>query len=157
MLFNSYPFLFGFLPAVFLGFIWIGRRSETLAALWLAAASIFFYGWWNIQYVPLLAGSILFNYWMGQALHRDRSRLVLAFAIAMNLALLGYCKYANFFVDNLNDVLGLHITLARVLLPIGISFFTFTQIAYLVDTWQRQGTRVPARFTTFCSSPIFRT
>jgi alginate O-acetyltransferase complex protein AlgI len=135
VLFNSYPFLFGFLPVVLIGFIWIGRRSQTLAALWLAAASIFFYGWWNIQYVPLLAGSILFNYGMGQAIHLTRSRAVLTFAIAVNLALLAYCKYANFFIDNFNDLLGLHITFARVLLPIGVSFFTFTQIAYLMDTW----------------------
>ena len=113
MLFNSYGFLFGFLPVALAGFFALGRRSPLWASAWLTAASVFFYGWWNPAYVGLLLGSILFNYSVGYSLARTRRRpmhkgrkLVLVFGIAGNLVLLGYFKYANFFVSNLNLLLG---------------------------------------------------
>jgi len=142
MLFNSYVFIFAFLPVVMLGFYLVGRSSHALAALWLAAASLFFYGWWDVRYVGLLLASIAFNYGAGflighRASQKKRSpKLLLAAAIAVNLSFLAYFKYANFFVDNLNQLTGSSVTLATVILPLGISFFTFTQIAFLVDTYQ---------------------
>ena len=143
MLFNSFPFIFLFLPVVFAGFYLFARLSHTLAAGWLAAASLFFYGWWNPAYVLLLTGSILFNYFMGGSIARaiasgDRKHAGRALwtAIAANLALLAYYKYANFFVDNLNAFSGSGLSLGQIILPLGISFFTFTQIAFLVDAWQ---------------------
>jgi alginate O-acetyltransferase complex protein AlgI len=146
VLFNSFEFIFAFLPIVLIGFFLIARRARLAAAAWLVLASLFFYGWWSIGALPLLVGSILVNYFFGAHLAPapdtpDRARrLRLALAISINLGLLAYFKYANFFVANANVALGaLHhsvLDLPNVVLPIGISFFTFTQIAYLVDTYQ---------------------
>lgn len=143
MLFNSYAFLFLFLPVAFLGFFQIGRYSRPLAALWLFAGSLFFYGWWNPAYVGLLLGSIFFNYAVGMALSREHARgngrrlkWILGLGIAADLCLLGYFKYANFFVENANAALSLGWQIEPVILPLGISFFTFTQIAFLVDAYR---------------------
>lgn len=143
MLFNSYAFLFFYFPFTFAAFFAIGRYSRSLAALWLFAASLFFYGWWNPAYVSLLIGSILFNFAMGSAISREhhRGRLtwakgLLIAAIGGDLALLAYYKYANFFLINTNELLGTNWHLEEVLLPLGISFFTFTQIAFLVDAYR---------------------
>ena len=138
MLFNSYIFIFAFFPIVFFGFFRIGKHSHALASLWLAAASLFFYGWWDVRFVSLLLGSIAFNYAAGYLIgHRgSQSKMLLAGAIAVNLVLLGYFKYANFFADNLNYFAGTSLSIGEVILPLGISFFVFTQIAYLVDAYQ---------------------
>jgi alginate O-acetyltransferase complex protein AlgI len=139
MLFNSIPFLLLYLPVVLVVFFWVARHSHWLAAAWLAAASLFFYGWWDARYLPLLLASIAFNYTVGRALARGddvgspRRRWLLAFGVGADLALLGYFKYANFFIATLNTTAGAGISWAEVLLPLGISFFTFTQIAFLVD------------------------
>lgn len=143
MLFNSYEFLFFYFPVTFAAFFVIGRYSRSLAALWLFAASLFFYGWWNPAYVSLLIGSILFNFAMGSAISREHHRGRLAWAKGMlitavsgNLALLAYYKYANFFLTSTNQLLGTGWHLEEVVLPLGISFFTFTQIAFLVDAYR---------------------
>lgn len=143
MLFNSYIFIFIFFPIVFFGFFRIGKFSHALASLWLAAASLFFYGWWDIRFVSLLLGSIVFNFSAGYLIsHRlahvsvRQSKILLGVAIAINLTLLGYFKYANFFAENLNHLTGTSLHIREVILPLGISFFTFTQIAFLVDTYQ---------------------
>jgi len=143
MLFNSYGFLFLYLPVVLIGFFVLARTSRTFAAGWLALASVFFYGYWNPAYVGLLLGSIVCNYafgmWIAKAgvRHEEaRKKRLLIVAIAANLALLAYYKYANFFVGNLNEVAGTSWSLGEIVLPLGISFFTFTQIAFLVDTYR---------------------
>ncbi len=143
MLFNSYEFLFLYLPVTFAAFFAIGRYSRALAALWLFAASLFFYGWWNPAYVGLLIASILFNFGLGSAISREhqngnvaRKKALLAIAVTTNLALLAYYKYANFFLDNASQFLDLGWTMETVILPLGISFFTFTQIAFLVDAYR---------------------
>jgi D-alanyl-lipoteichoic acid acyltransferase DltB (MBOAT superfamily) len=140
VLFNSFIFLFLFLPATFLGFFLIGRRSRALAALWLFAASLFFYGWWNPVFTILLLCSILFNYSVGAALARAhalgravRGKWILGIGVAANLGLIAYFKYAGFFVEGGNALLGLGWRIESVVLPLGISFYTFTQIAFLVD------------------------
>lgn len=143
MLFNSYGFIFLFLPVVLLGFFWFARFSDAYAAAWLAAASLFFYGYWNPAYVGLLLASIICNYtfgmWIarahGKTVVRKKKQLLVA-AISANLLLLAYYKYANFFLHNIDAAAGLHLSLGEIILPLGISFFTFTQIAFLVDTWQ---------------------
>lgn len=139
MLFNSPQFLFLFLPILLLCFFWLGHYSHRLAATWLTAGSLFFYAWWNPAYLGLLLTSIVFNYLVGYALARSndigsrhRKRL-LALGVISNLALLGYFKYANFFIGTLNESLGTAFSFAEIILPLGISFFTFTQIAFLVD------------------------
>lgn len=139
MLFNSFTFLFLFLPVTAVGYFLLARRSETAAAAWLAAASLFFYGWWSVNYIPLLLGSIGFNYWAGSRIGHSagpRKFRLLACAVALNLGLLGYFKYADFFVAGVNFFGVTNMPALHIILPIGISFFTFTQIAFLVDTYQ---------------------
>ncbi len=139
MLFSSYSFLFVFLPVTLAGFGLLSRHQGPKAAkLWLVLASLCFYGWWNPIYVGLIAVSMLFNFTVGRQIGR-RVRAgrgaagALFLGVAVNLALLGYFKYAHFFVNSVNAAVGSHWELGRVVLPLGISFFTFTQIAYLVD------------------------
>ncbi|VTU14625.1 D-alanyl-lipoteichoic acid biosynthesis protein DltB [Variovorax sp. SRS16] len=146
MLFNSYAFIFFFFPIVFIGFFLIGKQNARAAAGFLALASLFFYGWWSIKAVPLLVVSICFNYWIGLRLtpghgHTDATRKrLLVLALVVNLGVLAVFKYANFFVGNVNDGLAAagiaQLPLLHIALPIGISFYTFTQIAFLVDCWQ---------------------
>ena len=145
MLFNSYGFIFFYLPIVLLGFFQLAKINQRYASAWLALASLFFYGYWNPAYVGLLLTSIVCNYtfgmWIVKAGLRNQERgsrrkHLLIFAIAANLLLLGYYKYANFFAGSINSLAGTHLSLGEIILPLGISFFTFTQIAFLVDTFQ---------------------
>jgi alginate O-acetyltransferase complex protein AlgI len=144
MLFNSYPFIFLFLPITVLTFFLVGRYSQLLAATWLVIASLFFYGWWNPNYLILLLASILFNYTVGVGLINEqkrerksnKSRIILIIGLVFDLSLLGYYKYANFFVENVNTLTGINWNFTEVILPLGISFFTFTQIAFLVDAYR---------------------
>lgn len=141
MLFNSYLFMFGFLPVVLAGYFALNRlHLFKYAKLWLALASLVFYGWWNIRYIPLILMSILFNYLFGRYMHsgKFRPRLLLVCGLSANLLLLGYYKYADFFITNWNGLTGGSVSVMHMVLPLGISFFTFTQIAYLVDTYRHQ-------------------
>lgn len=137
MLFNSYAFLFLFLPVTLAGFFAFGRRSHGLAMGWLVAASLFFYGWWYPPYLALLLVSVMFNFGAGFALSRvampSRYRL-LVLAVGANLVLLGYFKYAGFLVGAADGILDADWPVPSIALPLGISFFTLTQIAFLVDT-----------------------
>ncbi len=142
MLFNSDVFIFAFLPVTLAGYFLIGRFKPMLAAAWLTLASLLFYGWWNPVYVWLLALSILFNYGCSAAIarrakatERSAAKRWLLFTVAVNLGLLAYFKYANFFLASVNAVSGAALSLGAVVLPLGISFFTFTQIAFLADTY----------------------
>lgn len=144
MLFNSFEFVFIFLPIVLVGFLIISRMGYGFWACgWLALASIFFYGYWAPEYLLLLLTSTIVNYVFGSAIQnalsqklQSKGKTWLILAIILNLSTLVYFKYANFLVDNLSLALGNQLDFAKVILPIGISFFTFTQIAYLVDTYQ---------------------
>lgn len=139
MLFNTFTFIFLFFPITTIFFFAIARSSHRLAAAWLACASLFFYGWWNIYYIPLLLGSIGFNYWAGWRIGHTNGRAkfrCLSLAIAADLALLCYFKYADFYISSVNFLANIEISALNIILPIGISFFTFTQIAFLVDTYQ---------------------
>lgn len=144
MLFNSYEFLFLFLPLSLLGFFLLGHQHRQLAAIiWLAMVSLFFYAWWSPVYLGLLLASIVFNYLLGRRLGRSAvqvptDRPTLIFGIVSNLLLLGYYKYAGFFVSNINLLNGTQWSLGEIILPLGISFFTFTQIAYLVDAYRKE-------------------
>ena len=141
MLFNSYGFLFVFLPAVVVGYFAIARRSAFAANAFLAGASLVFYAWWKVSFLWILLASVAVNYAIGRRLVHDAARglndrAALTLGIVFNLGLLGYFKYADFFIENLNAATGANLGLLRVALPLGISFFTFTQIAYLVDAWK---------------------
>ena len=141
MLFNSYIFIFAFLPVVLAGYFVLGSTPwSRLANIWLVFASLFFYGWWNVCYLPLLVGSILVNYVLtGTVLHFRRQgqlgpqRVTFWTGILFNLVLLGYYKYMDFLLDAVNRALGMHLPLLDVILPLGISFFTITQILALID------------------------
>ena len=140
MLFTSGEFLFVFLPLTLLVFFAAARFvGKGVAAGWLAVASLAFYGYWRIEHTALLVASIVFNYYFGEWILRARargkpsSRALLAIAVGANLAALAYFKYADFFLRTAADLSGADIPLLGVVLPLGISFFTFTQIAYLVD------------------------
>jgi alginate O-acetyltransferase complex protein AlgI len=143
MLFNSIPFLFAFLPITFVGFFVLGSKSHRFAALWLAVASLFFYGWWNVNFVGLLMASVLGNYVAGWLIGhetrksgRNYGKLFLGIAITGDLLLLGYFKYANFFASSISVLLETPPSFGEIVLPLGVSFFTFTQIAFLADTYQ---------------------
>ena len=156
MLFNSYIFLFAFLPltlAVFYGLSAAGGAKA--AKLWLILASLVYYGWWNPNYVFLILCSMLFNFAVGRLMWRRpgsarRRQALLVFGLAVNLLLLGYYKYANFFVANVNHFFGQSWTLDRIILPLGISFFTFQEVTYLVDASRGVGCEYdPADFVLF--------
>lgn len=140
MLFNSFLFIFIFLPIVLIGFHVFARR-RVWAMAWLVASSLVFYGWWDWRYLFLLGGSVALNFALGKLLagwhEGDRSAIhrhaVLAFGIAANLGCLGYFKYAGFVTANLAALLNTEWDAFTILLPLAISFFTFQQIAYLVD------------------------
>src|SRR6267143_1146906 len=138
MLFNSYAFIFGFLPVVLVGFFVAGRTSGRYAACaWLAAASLFFYAWWQPVFLLLLVASILGNAVLGRYLVTAPARWKrwgLVGGVVLSLALLGYFKYAGFLVFNMNHLLSTRFAVPHIVLPIGLSFFTFQQIAYLSDS-----------------------
>jgi alginate O-acetyltransferase complex protein AlgI len=139
MLFNSYIFLFGFLPVVLVGFYILGARRREWALLWLTAASLLFYAWWRPLNVLLIAPSIFVNYGISRFLEQTRqtrpqaARMALIAGIVLNLCFLGYFKYLNFGEQALNDLFGAGFLLTHVILPLGISFITFQKIAFLVD------------------------
>jgi alginate O-acetyltransferase complex protein AlgI len=151
MLFNSSEFLFGFLPATLLIFFLSARISQRLAIAWLTMASLFFYAWWNPVWLPLLMASIGFNNLAGRAIARHpNKRGLLIFALSANLATLAHFKYGAFLVENLAPLLGSSFRWQGGELPLGISFFTFTQIAFLVDVYQRRAADFdPVRYGLF--------
>lgn len=150
MLFNSSYYIFVFLPVIFFGYFFLQRLNQvTLGKIWLVAGSLFFYSYWNPKYLLLIICSMLVNYAVGRMLHRtNRSKALLASGVVFNLSLLGYFKYTDFFFASINTLLGTDFSLLNLLLPLAISFFTFQQIAYLVDCYQK-GTE-EYNFLSYC-------
>jgi alginate O-acetyltransferase complex protein AlgI len=143
MLFNSYEFILLFLPITFFIYFYLNRKRLTEAAKgFLVISSLFFYSWWNVIYLPLILVSMVFNYVIGESLTKDEQhkrvtkKTLLTVGIVGNIGLLGYFKYADFFISNVNFALGSEIPLLHLALPLAISFFTFQQIAYLVDSYR---------------------
>ena len=141
MVFSSFEFIFLFLPITFCIYFYLNKNRLAVGSKYfLVLASLFFYSWWNILYLPLILASMLFNYFVGNRLastkRRSSSRkLLLVTGIVSNLLLLGYFKYADFFIVNVNYVLASDIGLLDLALPLAISFFTFQQIAFLSDSY----------------------
>ena len=137
----SYQFIFFFLPLTIFGFYLLdilgGRR---FFVYFLIGVSLFFYGYWNPVYLGLLLFSVIFNYGIGELLSRvvskAKSKLVLCFGVTVNLGLLSYYKYTDFFIGTVNGLLDSDLTFQYILLPLAISFFTFQQISYLVDVFR---------------------
>jgi alginate O-acetyltransferase complex protein AlgI len=152
MLFNSYIYLLLFLPVSVVVYTWLRQRHSESALLWLNLCSFFFYGWWNPAYLPLLLASITINFYLGKQLsahtHTTTGKYWLLIGILLNLGLLGYFKYTDFALANLNSLLGTTFQPAGIILPLAISFFTFNQIAFLVDA--REGMAKEYRFNHYC-------
>ncbi|WP_299408681.1 MBOAT family protein [Acaryochloris sp. IP29b_bin.148] len=154
MLFNSYSFIFIFLPTSLIIFTALRNHKNTnISIFWLVLASLFFYCWWKPVYLPILLFSIGFNYIAGYQLSRNKSdvflkKCQLAGSIAINLLLLGYFKYLNFFFATINNLVGTDIQFQAIALPLAISFFTFQQIAYLVDSYR--GKTQEYNFLQYC-------
>jgi D-alanyl-lipoteichoic acid acyltransferase DltB (MBOAT superfamily) len=146
LLFNSPEYIFVFLPLVALGYFLLNKLGHVqLAKISLVGASLFFYGYWNPYYLILIIISIAVNFRIGVLLHRAKleswrapisAKCILTCGIIFNLGLLAYYKYTDFFIDNINVMLGLELPFLNLLLPLAISFFTFQQIAYLVDCYK---------------------
>lgn len=149
MLFNSYEFILLFLPVVLIGFIVLARGGNRLLLVgFLVLASLFFYGWWNPRFLALIVGSILTNFWIAGRIRQGPAKAWMWAGIAFNLVLLGYFKYAGFLVANLSGALDAGWPVPDIVLPLAISFFTFQQITFLVDT--RRGLVPPHRFLSYC-------
>ena len=172
MLFNSYIFIFLFLPLCFVGFYLLQKKQATLAKVWLTCFSLWFYGYFNQYYLLIMVCSIIGNYFMHCLIVRARndknrdincecaeyrkagsqetegssikwkehqmqtSKFFVITGVTLNLLVLFYFKYFDFFIDNINTLFGSSFPLKHILLPLGISFFTFQQISFLVDTWR---------------------
>ncbi|OJE00816.1 acyltransferase [Bacillus cereus] len=140
MVFSNLVFLCLFLPAVLLIYYAVRKELQNIVLLFF---SLVFYAWGEPIYVFLMLFSILVNYWFGILLGNSRftngqRKLLLTFAIVMNIAILGYFKYANFLVDNINSILHTNIVLEKIPLPIGISFFTFHAMSYIIDIYKKK-------------------
>ena len=145
MLFNSYEFIFAFLPISFFVYFYLNNKKLTTASkAWLVFTSLFFYSWWNITYLPLILISILFNYTITNTMiEYDKSRRkyfskrsLLHAGLLFNIGLLVYFKYMDFFISNTNTISGSDIELLHLALPLAISFFTLQQIAFLIDSYE---------------------
>ncbi len=131
MLFPSFTFILGFLPITFLGYFLLGKFSRSAARIFLLIASGIFYSWFNPSYFLILGGSIVVNYFLAGMLWKNHHKAIFITGLILNVALLGYFKYCDFFISNINYALNLSIPFTHILLPLGISFFTFQQISFL--------------------------
>ena len=147
MLFNSYEFIFVFLPITFFIYFYLNHKRLTEASKgFLVCSSLFFYSWWNVAYLPIILTSMVFNFAIGRSLNKackNKSKefsrkSILIFGIVFNLSLLGYFKYTDFLIENFNLAFNSNAELLHLALPLAISFFTFQQIAYLVDSYRQE-------------------
>ena len=142
MLFNSYEFIFIFLPIVLFGFYLVRKTGQKTAIIaWLTISSFVFYGYWKVDFLLILILSIFCNYIVISLLMRQKENNFLKLflciiGISFNLILLGYFKYKGFFIENLNSLFSINIEIQNIILPLGISFFTFMQITLVVDAYQ---------------------
>ena len=151
MLFNSFQYIFLFLPTVIIVYFFLNQFNQfRMSKIWLVTASIFFYGFWNPGYVSLILFSIMFNYGIATGLNYTATfrKQVLFMGVCSNILLLGYYKYTNFIIDNINRFASWNFHIEKIVLPLAISFFTFQQIAFLVDTYRGDGTR--HNFLNYC-------
>ncbi len=146
MLFNTFLFIYLFLPiSVIVYFALIKWRLILGAKTWLVLTSLFFYSYWDYKYLPIILCSMLVNYGVGTALSSNEEskvrisrKVILLTGVIANLALLGYFKYTDFFITNVNSAFGLDLATLNLVLPLAISFFTFQQVAYLIDSYRNE-------------------
>ncbi|GAA0775559.1 MBOAT family protein [Roseibium denhamense] len=137
MVFSSLEFIYLFLPPVLIGYLVLRHWGwENGIIWWLTIASLVFYAWWTPVYLPLLLGSVVINYGFHRVLRQVRDKFILITGIVFNLALIAVFKYADFFIGNANLIAGADIPMLNLVLPLAISFFTFQQISFLIDTYK---------------------
>ena len=158
MLFNSYVFILAFLPVTLIGYFLLGRlKNRAPSKLFLVGCSLFFYAYFNPAYLPVIVLSVLFNFALSQCMLRAEKKplraVLLSLGLALNLGVLGYYKYYDFFASSLNEAFSLSFPLLHLVLPLGISFFTFQQLSYVIDSYRRTVPRYSfidyALFVTF--------
>lgn len=144
MLFNSYIFIFLFFPICLFGYYGLLHlQKEWLAKVFLVGMSFWFYGYFNVSYLLIMVCSIAGNYLFHRLLSRRRDKRLMIIAVTANLGVLFYFKYFDFFLSTVNAVSGSSIALRNILLPLGISFFTFQQISFVIDTWRGEVKHCP--------------
>ena len=141
MLFNSFEFIIGFLPITLIIYFFLQNAGlYRLGKVWILIASLFFYSWWKIEYLPIIIASVIFNYYLGKSIAQSKNSLLrknlLIVGVLCNVSTIAYFKYADFFIENVNLAFSADLALLHLALPLGISFFTFQQIAYLVDSYK---------------------
>lgn len=160
MLFNSYTFIFAFLPITILLYFGFNKLGwNKLSKIVLILASLYFYAFFNLSYLPIIISSIIVNYSIARGIFKSnnhilRSKLLLICGLSFNLGMLGYFKYTDFFIENVNVLFSTSFTLKNILLPLGISFFTFQQIAFIIDSYKAKSSPPPdlldyCNFVTF--------
>lgn len=157
MLFNSFEFIFVFLPVVLLAYFSLNRLNlHQWAKGVLVLASLYFYAFFNTSYLPIIVSSILVNYGVAVGMRKwdgVTKKVLFGIGLLFNLGMLGYFKYTDFMIENVNALFNTSYTLKNILLPLGISFFTFQQLAFVVDTYKNKG-RLP-KFLDYCNFVTF--
>lgn len=154
MVFNSTEFLFLFLPITLIGYFTLNNlKSKNISKLWLVLCSLFFYGYYNKWYLFIISSSVIVNFIIGNKIHSYNcknliSKIYLLIGITFNLLLLGYFKYYDFFVFNLNKIFITNLKVLNIILPLGISFFTFQQLSFLIDSYK--GSNIKYNFLDYC-------
>ena len=154
MLFNSYEFIFLFLPITLIIYFTLNRYGKNnIAKGWLVIASLYFYSYFHLSYLYLILSSIMVNYFIGNKLnHKNLNgkerKIWMVIGVIFNLGLLGYFKYYDFFVENINIVFRTNFTLLHILLPLGISFFTFQQLSFIIDSYNEKSMKYD--FLSYC-------
>ena len=162
MVFSSHVFIFAFLPLVLVGYYLLpravsGQRLRRAQNLFLIAASLFFYGYFNVSYLLLITASILANYALARAIQDCRQqglvKLCFILGVLFNILLIGYFKYYDFFIENINFLFRSNFALKHLLLPLGISFFTFQQLSFLVSVYKKE--EQVEDFVNYCVFVLF--
>lgn len=154
MLFNSYEFIFLFLPITLIIYFTLNRYGKNnVAKGWLVIASLYFYSYFHLSYLYLILTSIIINYFIGNKLNHKsltgkERKIWMIIGVIFNLGLLGYFKYYDFFVENINIIFRTNFTLLHILLPLGISFFTFQQLSFIIDSYNEKSMKYD--FLSYC-------
>ena len=154
MLFNSYEFIFLFLPITLITYFTLNRYGKNnVAKGWLVIASLYFYSYFHLSYLYLILTSIIINYFIGNKLNHKsltgkERKIWMIIGVIFNLGLLGYFKYYDFFVENINIIFRTNFTLLHILLPLGISFFTFQQLSFIIDSYNEKSMKYD--FLSYC-------
>lgn len=158
MIFSSFLFIFAFLPVVWLVFHLLKSKYVVSSKVFLILSSLFFYAYWKLDYLPILLSSIIINFGLAQAIlsrNLKKPQFYFIIGILFNLSLLGYFKYTNFFIDNLNYFFNLNYSIDKILLPLALSFVTFQQIAFLLDCYHQKKNKNQNKNLNFIDYALF--